>query len=94
MVSTKKRRNCIQRKTEHDISDFDALLNAIKAIKIGKKSIRSTTRDYSIDKSNFLLYVKKLDKELPDITKVSDVELMAVVCCIGWLGAIKIIFNG
>ena len=72
-----------QRKTEHGISDFDTFLNAIKAIKVEKKSIRSTAHDYSIDKSSLSRYVKKLDKEVPDITKVSDANLLVIVRRIG-----------
>ena len=60
MVKVANRR---QRKTAHGISDFDALVNAMKAIKIENKSIRSTGRDYNIDKSSLLRYVKKLDKD-------------------------------
>lgn len=73
-----------ERKTEHGVSDFDALVKALKAIKIEKQSIRSTASDYGIDKSSLSRYVTKFDKELRDknlkqITDVSDAELMTIV---------------
>ena len=83
-----------QRKTEHGISDFDTFLNAIKAIKVEKKSIRSTAHDYSIDKSSLSRYVKKLDKEVPDITKVSDADLLVIVRRIGSYATTKMVFHG
>lgn len=64
------------RKTDHGITDYNGLLSAIKQVKINKKSIKATARDYNIPGTSFLRYIKKIDDEFPDITKVSDDELL------------------
>ncbi|XP_031637668.1 uncharacterized protein LOC116350086 [Contarinia nasturtii] len=83
-----------ERKTDHGVSDFDALLNAIKAIKIEKKRIRPTARAYSISKTSLTRYVEKLDKEVADISKLSDVELLAILRRIASYATPKLVFNG
>lgn len=67
------------RKTDHGITDFDALLKAIKEVKVDKNPIKRTARTYNIPSSSFLRYIKKFDDEVPDITQVSDDVLMKIV---------------
>lgn len=67
------------RKTEHGISDFEALMKAIKQVKVDKKSKQSTAREYNIPRSSLVRYIAKLDATIPDITQVSDVELMKAI---------------
>ena len=67
------------RKSEHGIKDFEALLDAIKAIKISNKSRKSTAKAYNIDMRSLGRYVRKFDAAVPDITAVTDDELLEVV---------------
>lgn len=67
------------RKTNRGVADFELLLNAIKAIKIEKKTLRSTALVYEIDKRSLSRYIKKLDVEVPDISVVGDDELLNVL---------------
>lgn len=68
-----------KRKTDRGVSDFDALLIAIKEIKLNKKSIRSTAMKYNIPKSSLARYIRKINAEIHDISLFDDDELMKVV---------------
>lgn len=68
-----------KRKTTHGISDSDALLNAIKAIVIDKKSIQSTANAYNISRRSLGRYIKKFEAAAPDIAGVPEDDLMIVV---------------
>ena len=61
-----------KRSTEHDITDYDALLNAIKDIIINKRSKKSTAAEYKISRISLLRYVAKFIAEVSDILAVSD----------------------
>lgn len=67
------------RKTTRGISDYDALLNAIKAIIVDKRSIQSTAKTYDIKRQSLSRYVKKFNAAVPDIAGVPDDDLMIVV---------------
>ncbi|KAL1493856.1 hypothetical protein ABEB36_009542 [Hypothenemus hampei] len=69
IVSTRKR------KTRHGVTDFDTLLRAIKAVKIGKQSARSTARAFNIPKSSSCCYIKKVNTKISDVTKIADNDL-------------------
>ena len=68
-----------KRSTEHGITDYDALFNAIKDIIINKRSKKSTAAAYKINRTSLLRYVAKFTAEVPDILAVSDDELLKVV---------------
>jgi len=53
-----------KRSTEHGITDYDALLNAIKDIIINKRSKKSTAAAYKISRINLLRYVAKFTTEI------------------------------
>lgn len=67
------------RKTDRGIMDYDALLNAIKAHIIEKKSKKSTANQFNISMRSFGRYLDKFKAEVPDITLVSDDDLLKVV---------------
>lgn len=67
------------RKTDHGVNDLEALLNAVKAIKIDKKGLRATATAYKIPKSSLSRYIEKVDKEIPDIGAVDDEQLSTVL---------------
>lgn len=68
-----------QRKTNNGITDFGALLEAIKEVKVDKKPKKTIARAYNIPKSSFIRYIQKFDKEIPDITEVSDYVLLQTI---------------
>lgn len=59
--------------------DFDALLNAIKSIKIHKNSIRKAGAANNINFISLSRYVKKFDQKVADIKDISDEELKQVL---------------
>lgn len=58
------------------VTDFDALLKAIKEIKIDNKSLRATCKAYNIPRTSMSRYVGKLDAKFPDISAVNDAALI------------------
>jgi len=68
-----------KRSTEHGITDYDVLLNAIKDFIINKRSKKSTAAVYKISRTSLFRYVAKFTAEVPDILAVSDDELLKVV---------------
>jgi len=66
-----------KRSTEHGITDYDALLNAIKDI--NKRSKKSTAAAYKISRTSLLRYVAKFTAEVPDILAAFDDKLSKVV---------------
>lgn len=68
-----------KRITERGCTDFDALLKAIRAVKIDKKSKKSVSKEYNIPKTSMLRYQIKLDAKFPDISTVDDAELLKVL---------------
>lgn len=67
------------RSTERGISNYEELLDAIKEIKVKKKSVQSTAKFYNIDRKSLGRYVKKFDLEVPDITQVDDEALLKIL---------------
>lgn len=68
-----------KRKTDHGVSDFDALMRAIKEIKVNNKPITTVARAYNIPKSSMFRYIQKLDAIVPDITELDDEELRSKI---------------
>ena len=67
------------RSTERGISDNMMLLSAIKAIKIDKKSVRAVAEAYNIDRKTLGRHLVKFDSEVPDVSALSDEELLYVI---------------
>lgn len=68
-----------KRKTDQGVSDFDALMRAIKEIKVNKKPITTVARAYNVPKSSMFRYIKKLDAIVPDIAELDDDELTSKI---------------
>lgn len=71
------------RKTNHGVKDFQALLHAIKCVKIHTKSVNSAAKAFNLNRISLGRYLVKFDAEVPDITKVSDDKLLEIVRRIG-----------
>lgn len=67
------------RKTEHGVTDFDALLTAIKLIKIGNISIRKAAASNGIPDKSLTRYTKKFDQQVEDIKNHNDEELLEIL---------------
>lgn len=67
------------KKTETKTIDYDALVNALKAIKISKQSIRVAAAAFGMSKTSLARYVQKFDKEGKDIANMTDAEIDALV---------------
>lgn len=65
------------RKTTRGISNYEALLSAIRAIIVDK--LQSTAKTYDIKRQSLSRYVKKFNTAVPDISGVPDDDLMIVV---------------
>lgn len=77
------------RKSDRGVTDYNALLRAIKDIKVENKSIRSTASAFKIDKSSLSRYVTKFDKIVSNINDVSDADLLEIVQSIASYSAPK-----
>jgi len=70
------------RKTDRSIKDFQALLNAMKAIKIDKKSRKSTAQAYNINMRSLGRYVQKFDAKRMKKTALSSSDESDADCMI------------
>lgn len=70
------------KKKEDSTPDADHLLNAIKEIRIEKNTVQSVSTARKIPKSSLFRYLKKIDKEFPDISKATDEEILQTICSI------------
>lgn len=61
--------------TETKTIDYDAIVNALKAVKISKRSIRDAAAAYGLSKSTLGRYVKNFDEEGQDIANLTDAQL-------------------
>jgi len=68
-----------ERKTDHGITDHGILLEAIKAVKVEKRSVKSTASEYNINRTSLGRYITKFDAEVKDITAVDDSNLLKIV---------------
>lgn len=66
-------------KKSEDSVDFDAIVRAIKAIKIEQKSVRSVALAHGIPKSSLHRYMGKVNEKYADISQVNDEQLMNCV---------------
>ena len=67
------------RKSDRGVSDFDALLNAIKSIKISNVSIRQAAATNEIPYRSLARYKLKFDEVVEDIHDQSDEQLLNVL---------------
>lgn len=67
------------RKTDRGVSDYDALVRAIKDIFVEKKSIRATAVEYKIPRISLSRYLERLRKFDTDIATMSDDVLKSVL---------------
>ena len=70
-----KKTKKIAKNTETKAIDYDALVNALKAIKISKQSIRVAAAAFGMSKTSLARYVKKFDDEGKDIANMTDFAL-------------------
>lgn len=68
-----------QRKTDRGVTDYVALIKAIKLVKCEGFSKIAAAEQHKIPKSSFYRYIDKLDEQIPDITKVDDNLLLKAV---------------
>lgn len=68
-----------QRITDRGITDHNALLHAIKAVIIDKKSKKGTAKQFNISMRSFGRYLDKFKGLVPDINAVGDDECLKVV---------------
>lgn len=59
--------------------DYNALLSAIKDVKINGFKRRTTARAYNIPKTSFIRYLDRLDDEVLDITALTDADLLQML---------------
>jgi len=68
-----------KKSAESKIIDFNAVFQAVKCYVEEQKSIRSTAREYGLDKSTLQRYVRKAKAEYEDILSVEKDELMEFI---------------
>lgn len=73
MASRKKR------KTEHGVSDHDALLAALKDIRINNTSVKKSAATFNINRISLGRYLKKFNDQVPDLEKLNDEQLLKIV---------------
>lgn len=56
--------------------NFDALLQAIKACLLNNTFVRTAARSFNVPRSTLTRHVEKVKKMYPDISNVSDNDLM------------------
>lgn len=59
--------------------DYKAVVDALKAVKISKRSLRAVSAEFGFSKTTLIRYVKKFDEENKDITKLTEAELTELV---------------
>lgn len=67
-----------QQKSKPEI-DLDALVQAIKDVKLNQRPIRSTAKNFSIPRTNLMRYIERLNDEVPDITAIPDSNLKDIL---------------
>lgn len=68
-----------QRTSDRGVKDFDALVTAVKAIKIAKQHLRPVATRYGIPKSSLGRYISKFDEQVEDITVLDDDQIKNVL---------------
>lgn len=68
-----------ERKTDQGITDFAVLVQAIKQVKIARRSERSVAMEFNISLTTLRRHMEKLCDEIPDLSAVSDEHLVDVL---------------
>lgn len=68
-----------KRKTEDSTIDPNLLLEAIKAIKIEKKSVVSVAQTHNVPKSNLFRYLGKIYQQFTDFANAPEQQLLEFV---------------
>lgn len=68
-----------KRKTEHGVTDFDALLSAIKAIKINNVPILRAALANNIPERSLNRYKKKFEEQVENIKDYGDEQLLEIL---------------
>lgn len=68
-----------KRKTDRGVTDYEALLNAIKAIKINKDSVTRAGEANYIPGRSMRRYSTKFDEKVANIADHSDEELLQIL---------------
>lgn len=58
------------------VTDFDALLKAVKDIKNEKMSLRAAAKAYNIPRTSLGRYMTKINTKIPDISVVDETKLL------------------
>lgn len=72
--------------------DYDAVIKALKAVKINKRSFRVASKSYELSTTSLNRYIKKFDEEEKDITQLTDDQINAFVRKNEPLGAHRMVF--
>lgn len=67
------------RKSDRGITDWNALVAAIKKVKLDNKSIRSTAKAHNIPKSSLARYIQKVNDTMEDISTIDGEALLKLV---------------
>lgn len=81
------------RRTDTGIKDIDALVAAVKEIKIDKRSVKSIAIKYKIPRSSLIRYMDKLCAQIQDISLVDDSELTSKLQTITSRGSPTVIYS-
>lgn len=68
-----------KRKTERGVNDFDALLSAMKSIKLNNVSIRKAAAANDIPERSLNRYKMKFDEQVENIKDHNDEELLQIL---------------
>ena len=66
------------RKTNYGIEDMNALMEAIKKVRIEKRSVKSVAAAHGFNRQTLTNIVVEFDAAVPDISKVPNDELFHV----------------
>lgn len=81
-----------KRKTGRGVKDVNALLQAIKKVKIDGAKPIPVAREYNIPKSSFVTYLAKFNRRVTDISDLTDDQLLNEIKNISSYGAPTVCF--
>lgn len=78
-MSQKQQKSGYQRKTDHGNVDEDALIAALKAVKLANQSIRASALAFQIPRSTLQRHIDRFDETENDIITMTDAQLLDFV---------------
>lgn len=78
-MSGKRAKSAPDQNEEEQINTEGKLIDALKAVKIGRKSVRATAVACGIPRTNLQRCITQFDATGKDITKMTDAELLTFV---------------